>query len=51
MISATSQYEIWILVSSTSGDQRDNRVLCNDVMMVNVVTVGMKTPHTNTRKL
>lgn len=25
MISAASQYEIWILVSSTSGDQRDNQ--------------------------
>lgn len=38
-ISAASQYEIWILVSSASWDQRDNQgLLCNDVMTVNMGT-------------
>lgn len=46
MISAASQYEIWILVSSTRGDQSDNQdFLCNDVMTVSMVTLCMKAPH------
>lgn len=49
MISAASQYEIWILVSSTSWDQRDNwNMLCNNVITVNAVTCSMKTPHAGT---
>lgn len=47
-ISVASQYEIWIPVSSASWDQRDNQdLLCNDVMTVNMVTLHMKTPHTD----
>lgn len=42
-ISAASQYEIWIPVSSASWDQRDNQdLLCNDVMTVNMVKLYTK---------
>lgn len=48
-ISAASQYEIWILVSSASWDQRDNwNLLCNEVMTVNAVTLYMISRHTGT---
>lgn len=53
-ISTASQYEIWILVISTSWDQRDNQdLLYNDVMTVNRVTLYMKpdTRYTSTISL